>query len=371
MLKTNIITLQNIRNYGSALQALATQEVFERLGCQAEFYNYFREGAGLNLFNRTKAWSGKDASFVKKVVNALILLPTFARQDRVFSAFLKKYLHTIPQPVRTEEDFKKLNNNADVYVTGSDQTWNSGWNNGILPPMFLSFAPADKPRIAYAASFGKSRLDEWEIPETKKRLARYKAISVRENSAVDIVRDLHIGIEAVQVLDPTLQVDGDFWRKKLSHDVAYKGYCLLYQLNRNADFDKFAMEFAHRKGLKLLRWCNRYDQLRLPADIKVAVPAVDDFVSLIDHADFILTDSFHCTAFSINLQKQFLSVLPGEFGGRIGSILKLTGLEHRRLKNLNDFSVCNIPDIDYVPVNTILNRERKVAVDFLTKALDL
>lgn len=366
--KAHVITLQNVRNYGSVLQALATQEVLERHGLEVWFYNYFKNGKDNGILARAKGYTKQDG-MVGKIVKAAMLVPTFIRQDRLFDDFLKQHLHTLPTPVCTEEDFKQLTLDADVYVTGSDQTWNSGWNNGILPPLFLSFAPADKPLIAYAASFGKAKLDEWEREETRQRLSRYKAISVRESSAVDIIDDLDIGIKAVHVLDPTLQVSGDYWRQKLSHPVGHERYCLVYQLNHNAEFDRFAMEFAHRKGLKLIRWCNRYDQMRLPADVKLAVPEVSDFVSYIDHADFVLTDSFHCTAFSHNLGKQFLSVLPNEFGGRIGSLLKLTHLEHRRVKDLGDMTVCDMPDIDYAPVNDILERERKVADDFLTKAL--
>ena len=367
--KAFVITLQNVRNYGSVLQALATQEVLEKHGLEVWFYNYFKNGRDNGILARTKGYTKKDGA-VGKIVKTAMLMPTFIRQDRLFSNFLKRYLHTIPNAVCTEEDIKKLTLDADVYITGSDQTWNSGWNNGILPPLFLSFAPSDKPKIAYAASFGKAKLDDWEVEETRMRLSQYKAISVRESSAVDIIDDLNIGIKAVHVLDPTLQVSGDFWRQILSHPVKHERYCLLYQLNHNTEFDNFAMEFAHRKGLKLIRWCNRYDQTRLPADVKLAVPTVDEFVSYIDHANFILTDSFHCTAFSHNLNKQFLSVLPNEFGGRIGSLLKLTGLESRRVKDLQDFSVCDMPNIDYNPVNAILERERKVADDFLDKALE-
>ena len=365
-----VITLQNVRNYGSVLQALATQEVFEMHGLQVEFYDYYKNGCDNNLLNRVRGYTKKDG-LIGKIVKTAILLPTFIRQDRLFCRFLKQYLHTIPGAVCTEEDFRRLKHNADVYVTGSDQTWNSGWNNGILPPLFLSFAPNDKPKIAYAASFGKNQLEEWEVEETRRRLSQYSAISVRESSAVDIIDSLGLGIKAVHVLDPTLQVSGDYWRRTLSHPIKHTRYCLLYQLNHNAEFDRFAMEFAHRKGLKLIRWCNRYDQMRLPADAHLAVPEVDDFVSYIDHADFILTDSFHCTAFSHNLNKQFFSVLPHEYGGRIGSLLKLTGLEHRRVSDLNDLSVVDMLDIDYMPVNEILARERNVANDFLANALNI
>lgn len=366
--KVYVITLQNVRNYGSALQAVAMQKVFEDMSCEVKFFDYYKSLKDLGFMRRAKGYA-EGEGLVSRIVKSIILIPTFVKQDKVFDSFLKRNLKVIPGRVATEDDFKRLTLDADIYCTGSDQTWNSGWNNGILRPLFLTFAPEGKERIAYAASFGKSQLDEWEIAETKKLLSKYKAISVREASAEKIVHDLHIGIEAVHVLDPTLQVDGNFWRK-LTHPVKHDKYCLLYQLNRNPYFDRFAVEMAHRRGLKLLRWCNRYDQLRLSGDIKVAVPDVEDFVSLIDHADLVLTDSFHCTAFCCNLNKQFLSVYPEEYSSRLDSLLKLTNLEHRHVDRFDAESYDDMPAIDFKSVNVILNQERVKGRDFLTKALE-
>lgn len=366
--KVYVITLQNVRNYGSALQAVATQKVFEELGCDVKFFDYYKSLEDIGFVKRAMGYA-EGNGLAGRIVKTMMLIPTFAKQDKVFRTFLKQNLNVIPGRVATEDDFSRLTLDADIYCTGSDQTWNSGWNNGILRPLFLTFAPAGKRRIAYAASFGKPQLDEWEVEETKRLLSRYAVISVREASAATIVHDLHIGIEAVHVLDPTLQVDGVFWRK-MSHPVKYEKYCFLYQLNRNNDFDRFALEMAHRRGLKLLRWCNRYDQLRLSGDIKVAVPDVEDFVSLIDHADFVLTDSFHCTAFSCNLHKQFLSVYPSEYSSRLASLLKLTNLEHRHVERFEAENYDDIPSIDFSSVDAILKQEREKGRDFLTKALE-
>ena len=364
--KIGVITLQNVRNYGSVLQALATQEIFGKLGYEAWFYDYYRKEMRGGSFSRARSYT-KNSGIVSKIAKTALLVPTFYRQDRIFGHFLKRHLNTIEGKVTSEEEFKRLGFEADVYCTGSDQTWNSGWNSGILHELFLSFVPEGKRCIAYAASFGKNQLEEWEKNETKELLEKYSAISVREKSAVDIIKDLNIPVSATHVLDPTLQVDSNFWRK-LSHPVKYKNYCLLYQLNHNREFDKWASEIAHKQGLKLIRWCNRYDQLRLPADIKLAVPGVEDFISMIDHADLVLTDSFHCTAFSTNLNKQFLSVYPDEYSSRLASLLKLVGLEYRHVSNLNDYNI-GCKKIDFAPVNDILDTERQKAFDFLKKAL--
>jgi len=363
MPKIQIITLQNVANYGSVLQAVATQKLFEGLDFDVEFYNYKRKES-LTLLARFKNNMNKQG--FKGIIKSLLWTPSWISENRIFPKFLKKYLNVIPQVVTENEDFKKLSLNADVYCTGSDQTWNSGWNNGILPPLFLDFVPQGKKHIAYAASFGKNKLENSEKEETKKYLSKYAFISVREESAVEICRDL--GINAIQVLDPTLQIDSDFWRK-FSKPVMYKRYCLLYQLNTNREFDRFAVEFCKRKGLKLIRFCHRLDKMFLPADVHLPMPPVEDFISYIDNADFVLTDSFHCSAFSSNLNKQFLSFFP-EYGGRIESLLNLLHLNDRHIEDLNDVKkYCSLPDIDYTEANGILNKERDKAFSLLQKAL--
>lgn len=367
MNKIDIITLQNVRNYGSALQAYATQKIFEQLDWHPFFFNYYKEKKRISFITRSKSYI-QGNGLLKKLLKVCLLLPTFMKQDYVFGDFLKKYLNIIPLKVSSEKDFKKLSLDADIYCTGSDQTWNSGWNNGILPPLFLSFAPKGKKCIAYAASFGKTKLDDWEKEKTKLLLSRYSAISVREASAVKIVKDLNLGLSAIHVLDPTLQLNRHFWRK-LSKPVKYKRYCFLYQLNHNPDFDKFAMQFAHNKGLKLLRWCNRYDQIRLPADEKIIIPKVEDFISFIDHSDFVLTDSFHCTAFSCNLNKQFLAIYPNNYSSRIASLLELLHLIDRHIEKLDINEYLNKAEIDFTVSNNILEKERQKGISFLRSAL--
>lgn len=115
------------------------------------------------------------------------------------------------------------------------------------------------------------------------------------------------------------------------------GYVLIYQLNTNKSFDRFAKEFAHRKGLRLVRFCTRIDQI-LKNGKSLVVPEVQDFVRYIFHADYVITDSFHATAFSINVNTQFISIYPNDYSSRLGSILKLVGLEDRHLLSYDDFS---------------------------------
>ena len=92
----------------------------------------------------------------------------YKRYD-LFDAFLKRYIHLSPLRYHTDEDFRASPPQADIYCTGSDQTWNSYWNRGLLCPFFLCYAPEGKPKISYAASFGKKSLD----PEEERRSQRF------------------------------------------------------------------------------------------------------------------------------------------------------------------------------------------------------
>ena len=370
MKKISVITLQNVRNYGSALQALATQEVFERLGYSVDFYNYHRSNIS-STRSRVKSWV-KNSPFWKKCVLGVILYPSFIKQKIVFERFICKYLHQQKEKVCCIDDLKKIKHDAEIYCTGSDQTWNSSWNGGILPEMFLDFVPENARKISYAASFGKTTLDEDEAKKTRDFLKDYAKISVREISAKKIIEE-QLGLpSATHVLDPTLQVDGDFWRSILTEKQKNKKnkgrYVLVYQLNTNAKFDAYAKEFARRKGWSLVRLCTRFDQI-VKVGNSVLVPEVTDFVSLIANAGCVITDSFHATAFSCNLNVPVIAVYPDSFSSRIDSLLKLLGLENRRLKNYADFSFVSATEIDFVGVNDILNREREIGWAFLREAV--
>lgn len=360
-----ILTLQNVRNYGSVLQALATQKIFQKIGCEVNFFNYFRKD-NASILMRIKTWT-KGKSFFKKLISIILLYPTFKKQNNLFKSFINKYLYVLPEKCYSEEDFKNLELTSDIYCTGSDQTWNSGWNNGLLPEFFLSFVPDDKKKIAYSASFGKSKLDDWEKDETKKLLKRYDAISVRERSGVDICNDL--GIEnAVHVLDPTLQVDRSFWLQYAGERKYKNDYVLIYQLNTNPRFDTYAKEFAKRKGMKLLRFCTRFDQIIKPGKA-LLVPEVLDFINYITYADTVITDSFHATAFSINMNTNFISIYPNDYSSRLESILNMTGLLDRHLSSYDDFSYIKQGDIDFTEANQILQKERQIGLEFLKKAI--
>ena len=202
---------------------------------------------------------------------------------------------------------------------------------------------------------------------TKPYLDEYRKISVREDSAVEILEKQYLIKNSVHLVDPTLCVSGDFWRQYETPRKIKEDYILIYNLNRSKAFDRYAVELAKRTGLKLVRFCTRYDQLYRPGK-SMLVPEVVEFISLIDNAKYVLTDSFHATAFSLNLHTEPICVYPKEFGGRLESILRQTHSTQRHIENYDDFNVVNRP-VDFELVEKILSGEREKASDFIESVI--
>lgn len=367
--KVGIITLHRVVNYGSVLQTYALQEKIKDLGYEVEIIDYFPERLTmLGMLKRIKNKGKKfKKSFIIRNIARLIILPSYIMRFNMFFSFLKKYIkmtdkvYTSPQELRNEQfDF-------DIYCTGSDQVWNSGWNEKIDHPYFLTFAPNNKRKIAYAASFGKKELEKFEIEETREMLKRYDEISVREKSGVDIIRKL--GIDNVtNVVDPTLLLSGDEWRKISSQKYKGKNYILVYNLNRNKKIDNYAKELSKKTGLKIIYLSYQFHEFYKKGKMKCN-PKVEDFISLIDNASYVISDSFHATAFSLNLNTQFIIVYPGKYSTRLQSILELLNLEGRVAKNEKDLSIINNM-IDYKIINKKMDLMRKKSIDWLSNSLE-
>lgn len=360
-MKVAIVTLHRVYNYGSVLQAYATQRQFEKVGFEAVVVDYITEQRTMKrdlLGQQGISW-GKPRKWFYIFLRFLSILI----KDMTLGRFLGKNLNLTKRYI-TSSDLEKDPPAADVYVTGSDQTWNSAYNEGVDRGFFLQFVPKDKMKVSFVASFGKSVLDSWEVEETKRYISEYSALSVRENTAVEILRDLGRD-DAVQLIDPTLQLHRTEWMKLASKRLVKEPYLILMLLyNEDNGATECARKIADEKGLKLVKisW-----ELNKPPMVDKLfthrTPA--DFLSLFAYADFVVTNSFHGTAFAINFERQFITVPRSEYNTRIDSLLALTGLSKRLVSDTENAICISTERIDYQKVELILECERKKAVDFL------
>lgn len=356
-MKASFITMHSVYNYGSQLQTLATQEKLKEYFDDVEIIDYRRKDTyGIGLIK----------SFAKgNPVRCIAFLPTYFRWKSIFPSFQKKYLNITKDKYLKDSDFDNYIEDSDLYITGSDQVWNTGWNNGILPPYYLSFIK-NKPKYAYSASFGLDKLDNKDIDIVKEYLSKYKKISVREESGLKIINNQLKLNNAINVIDPTLVMDKKFWDKYSTNRNINEKYILVYNLNNNPDFDNYAKKLEEKTGIKVYRFCTRYDQIRKYGK-SLIIPKVLDFISLIEGAEYVLTDSFHATAFSINMHTHPICIYPKKYSNRISDFLKLVGCEDAcNVKDYNDFSVID-KEIDYKKTDKVLNEERKKVDKFLAE----
>lgn len=367
-MKVAIITILDNTNYGTYLQALATGKAIQELGHEVEIIRYTRKSMTPEGSSR-QIWKDRG---VLRWLNRCVLKRkgrkrTFELRNKDLD-FLSSYLPMTREYIGFEQlmdDPPK----ADVYLTGSDQVWNSYYNHGIDRSFYLDFAPMNAPRISYAASIGMSEFSTNEVDEVVRLLRKYKSITVRETAAKELLAKL--GIVSEVVLDPTLLLDKTAWDNMASRYpfTESEPYLLTYSVEygkENSIIKHYAKQIAEKEGLKIYHityGCvpkdNYYDKV-----FSYATP--DQFLNLILHASFVVVSSFHGTAFSVNFNKPFITVSPKRFNSRIESFLKITGLQSRIVTDCN----CNVEslgDIDYSVINEILNEERRKSKSILSE----
>lgn len=370
-----VMTLHNSPNYGSCLQTYATQAVLSGIGVAPRIIDYYREDA-IPENETDRALNGQ---LVKKMpifrlpgVKALARIPVsriVARRAAPLNEFRRSRLALTDRKYYSYEDLEADPPQADIYCTGSDQVWNSVWNKGFNKAFYLEFAPAEAKRIAYAASIGKSSLEEWEKAPMREALLKYSHISVREEEAVELLDA--IGVHgAVPVIDPTLMLDQPAWGRIASNEsVPKQPYILIYQLNKNPEFDQYAQKLGKKLQLPLYRIAYGIHEKR-KGEHTIVCPTVEEFLGLFMNAEYVLTDSFHGTAFSLNLGRKFVSISPGRFSGRIMNLLKMTGVTDHYLEDYRDVKIADNP-IDFGYVQSVFRDKRLRAETFLRNAINV
>lgn len=366
-MNVKVITRHSPSNYGSLLQSIATVKTIEGLGHDCSIIDYQRPDErglkGVLTQVNCKAGFGNP---LKKLAYIAIRYPIEKFALVRFDRMRKKYLKMTSR-CSSHVDLKKIS--ADAFITGSDQVWGPMMNGVYDSAYFLQFVGKDSRKLAYAASFGKTKFDESTVVAYKKMLSEYDKIAVREKSAVPLLEEWGLNNCLGQVLDPTLLLDMSQWTnlliKKNDFDK-YKDlkYILVYQIHNDPKLSGYAKRLAKHTGMELLR-VNPMLHQALRGGKFICSPDLSEFLSLVANASCIVTDSFHGTCFSINFGKQFIEILPNNATGtRNQSILELTGLSDRILCDFNDYSLVD-KVIDYSKVNELLEVERRKSLEVI------
>lgn len=294
-------------------------------------------------------------------------------RNKRFVRFVSEYFNNLSKPYEGWGNLVRLSSeNYDAFLCGSDQLW--------LPHNLgshfytLEFAPDSKPKIAYATSFGVSQIPKFQKKRTAKYLNRFQYLSTREITGKKIIKEL-IGTEVKVVSDPTLLFDREGWLK-IIHDktIIDTPYIYCYLLGTNPEHRRAALELSKIKGIKIVTTPfldNFVEEDMNFGDIQLFDLDSSDFVNLVRHAEYVLTDSFHGTVFSILNQKRFLTFNRFAAGtnsrnSRIDSLCTILGLEKRRFNG--DVSLVDDP-IDFPEVYQKTSDYRDKSLQYLENSL--
>ena len=248
-----------------------------------------------------------------------------------FSAFQNIITHS--DVVYVLETVVSAADRYDCLIAGSDQVWNFDWFN---PAFFLDLPACHARRLAYAASAGRVMFCEDETAYLRRTLPRFDAVSVREKDLADVLNEMLETDRIVQTVDPTLLLSADEWGALASPRLLGKKYLFCYYLHNDSSLSDLARKAARKYRLKIATIpfpgieYNQEDIRFGTYRFDAASPA--DFLSLIRHAEYILTDSFHATVFSLLFGKRFVA-FPREdanqMGGRLKTLTELFGCPER------------------------------------------
>lgn len=380
MKKVGIITLVKVNNYGAELQAFATQSTLQKMGFEAEIidYPYF-----INSRHRKTKGSKPNFKMPLKLKVIVMLYPLLQwykklKQDRSIRLRREENFKSFHAQntkfsceYRTAESLVSGKMDYDAYVVGSDQVWNPN-NYTSLDPYFLKFAPEGRIKISYASSFGVSVLPKHAYEYYKAALQGLNAISVREENAVQLVQEIS-GVKAHWVLDPTLLLTGTEWKQYGKFIIGLpEDYVLIYEVTPCEYVKQLALSVAEELGCRIVRI--NCDAIRWENDDEIinildAGPA--EFIGLFSRARMVVTNSFHGTAFSLNMQKDFFVVSPErkQNNSRQKSLLRLVNLENRLIIEGAQMPKKESFSIDYTIVTPLLESARDMSKNYLINSM--
>ena len=359
------ITCHNVYNYGATLQQYALLHYLKDLGFDAQTINY-KPPYLSNHFKLTAVPARFNKNIVLKTAYLAIKLPgrlSDLKRKKNFDLFEEKHLDILPQLYKNNEELKKDIPIADIYICGSDQIWNSFFENGKDPAFYLDFVPKEKLKIAYAASFAIDRIAEDLKPFVKAQVEKLDYVSVRESSAIHILEDL--GIQNVtQVLDPVFLISAQQWADKFVSPIPEK-YIFVYDCDSNPQIKQIAQAAASKHNWKIYTVDKNIDY----ADKNFFHEDPAQFLSLIYHAQFVLTNSFHALSFSLIFNKHlFVFNRTEAINTRMRDLMELAGISDLLLK-YNEIKDVEEVEIDFEMVNKKINQEIINAKEFLNRAL--
>lgn len=374
-MKHILILTQHLHiNYGGLLQAFALQKTVKNLGFEAATNSVLLKAKRKITIKRILFFCINKAKTVAKVIlgHNVMTPEKYKTISRNTQRFVNQFIQTEQITILSDASVEKY----DIVLVGSDQVFRKPYSP--VSEYFLNALKDrnDKIKLTYAASFGIDDLSEWteeDIAICKTLAPKFKAVSVREDSGVEIFKNV-FNTHAELVLDPTFLLEKEDYEKIIDEeDSAVKSNILMcYVLDKSPEKTQIINQIMQKTGLDLLEVMPEEVFNKHTKDIEKCVyPSVSKWIAGFRDADFVVTDSFHGTVFAIIFNKPFVCIGNKERGlSRFTSLLKIFGLENRLIFSPEDYSDNLLENSDYEKVNSIKKQWQEKSIAFLKDNLE-
>lgn len=366
MKKVGLLTIHKAYNYGAVLQTYATMKTLNGLGFSAEIIDFTTS----NNRNENKflLFPNSIRNIKHNIRNIKNPIKFYKKTRRYESFFKNNYSTTVNK--YSYANYKEIpNEDFDYIITGSDQTFalNLGGNSKEREVFFLPFETKSK-KISYSSSMGEKTkaLNDESKGFMKKSLLDYKNISVRERNSADFIESL-IGERPKVTFDPTLAVAREEW-DKIAKPVDIKGeYIFFYTVLSEPWVIDYVKAISQKYGLPIVA-LHSQNLFELGCNfIRKDDCGPGEFLTLLKNAEYVVTTSFHGTAFSMIYEKRFLSLVLGE-GNRIKSLFEQFGSDEN-LVTEDDLQIKDFPVPDSEKITEFMNFVKETNESYLKSAI--
>ena len=387
-MKTAIVSCYFKHNYGSMLQAYATQMALDNLNIENETINisgfwsqhrkkqmkYFAKAALTSDILLSKA--GMAENVVRKKLPGSKYAQNIKRRDEKFKEFKKEYFNlTEPLPsISALSEYTK--DHYSSVLVGSDQLWLPANIAGDY--YTLNWVPEVLNTVSYATSFGQSTLPQKSTEKARIFLNRIKHLSVREVSGQKLIKEL-IGRDAPVVCDPTLLFTGEEWMLiQQKESIINEPYIFVYFLGSNPPHREFVKRLKAETGCKIVALIHLDEYIKGDDNYADETPwniGPAEFLNLIRNASYICTDSFHCSVFSMLYERNFFSFrrytrkTTFSTNSRLDTLFTTTGISNRILNGNEMVTECLGRKINYDSVLENIKNFREFSMKYLISSL--
>lgn len=362
-MKTLTVTFFDNSNYGANFQMYALNRTIRQMGHE----NIVLDFAGHNETMKKKHTIFKSPKvFIRNIVLAYYYkIRKKEVRDRIqsFRDFKKNNIE-FTRRYTSMDDLRNDPPRVDCMITGSDQVWNMTTNPPMIPSRFLDFGNKNAIRFAFAASIENMQYTEQQKEYAKMALASFKGITLREESACRFIESI-TGFSAQHLMDPVFLLDNNKWLSIAKKPRITGPYILCYQVLRNSEMQSVVNTLKKQTGLPTVAICNMPFRW-IKTDYSFYDVSPEEFLGLYNDAAYIVTTSFHGTAFGVVFNKPTYTLCRNISSNRIEDLMNFVGLSDFVVKSGDSVTQRKI---NWDEINEKLEKERTKSKQYLQKML--